>query len=40
MPFADEWQKVVAKRMGAWFGAYKQAGGQVREFLVKWPLFQ
>ena len=29
MPFADEWQRIVGKRMGDWFGAYKAVGGEV-----------
>ena len=29
MPFADEWQRIVSKRMGEWFGAYKAVGGEV-----------
>ena len=34
MPFADEWQRVVGKRMDAWFGAYKAAGGEVDVVLL------
>ena len=34
MPFADEWQRIVGKRMGDWFGAYKAVGGEVDVVLL------
>ena len=34
LPFADEWQRVVGKRMDEWFGAYKAVGGLVDVVLL------